>query len=72
MLAVLTADGACDIYDTKTFTISNHYDAMGIAEKCYFHPENKYLAVVTGDQRIAFINLLNELIANIWMQKKRE
>lgn len=60
MLAVLTADGACDIYDTKTFTISNHYDAMGIAEKCYFHPENKYLAVVTGDQRIAFINLLNE------------
>lgn len=60
MLAVLTADGICDVYDTKTFTVSNHYDAMGIAEKCYFHPENKYLAVVTGDQRIAFINLLNE------------
>ena len=60
MMAVLTADGVCDVYDTKTFTISNHYDAMGIAEKCYFHPENKYLAVVTGDQRIAFINLLNE------------
>lgn len=60
MMAVLTADGVCEVYDTKTFTVSHHYDAMGIAEKCYFHPENKYLAIVTGDQRIAFINLLNE------------
>ena len=60
MMAVLTADGICEVYDTKTFTVSQHYDAMGIAEKCYFHPENKYLAIVTGDQRIAFINLLNE------------
>lgn len=60
MMAVLTADGVCDVYDTKTFTVSHHYDAMGIAEKCYFHPENKYLAIVTGDQRVAFINLLNE------------
>ena len=60
MMAVLTADGVCDVYDTKTFTVSKHYDAMGIAEKCYFHPENKYLAIVTGNQRIAFINLLNE------------
>ena len=59
MMAVLTADGCCDIYDTKSFTVSKHYDAMGIAEKCYFHPENKYLAIVTGDQRIALINLLN-------------
>ena len=60
MLAVLTSDGTCDVYDTKNFTISKHYDAMGIAEGCYFHPENKYLAIITGDQRIAFINLFNE------------
>ena len=60
LMAVLTADGVCDVYDTKTFTVSKHYDAMGIAEKCYFHPENKYLAIVTGDQRVAFINLLND------------
>ena len=59
LMAVLTADGVCDVYDTKTFTVTYHYDAMGIAERCYFHPENKYLAIVTGDQRIAFINMLN-------------
>lgn len=60
LMAVLTADGACDIYDTKTFEVTKHYDAMGLARKCFFHPKNKYLTVVTGDQRIAFINLLND------------
>ena len=60
LMAVLTADGSCDIYDTKTFEVTKHYDAMGLARKCFFHPENKYLNVVTGDQRIAFINLFND------------
>lgn len=60
LMAVLTADGACDIYDTKTFEVTKHYDAMGLARKCFFHPENKYLTVVTSDQRIAFINLFND------------
>lgn len=60
LMAVLTADGSCDIYDTKTFEVTKHYDAMGLARKCLFHPENKYLTVVTGDQRIAFINLFND------------
>lgn len=60
LMAVLTADGSCDIYDTKTFEVTKHYDAMGLARKCFFHPENKYFTVVTGDQRIAFINLFND------------
>lgn len=59
-MAVLAADGTCDVYDTKTFKVSKHFDAMGIAEKCYFHPENKYLAIVTGEQRVALLNLLND------------
>lgn len=60
LMAVLTADGHCDVYETKSFTVSHHYEAMGTAESCYFHPENKYLAVVTGDKRVAIINILNE------------
>lgn len=60
LMAVLIADGSCDIYDTKTFEVTKHYDAMGLARKCFFHPENKYLTVVTSDQRIAFINLFND------------
>lgn len=59
-MAVLTADGQCNVYDTRTFQVTYHYEALGAAESCFFHPENKYLAVVTGDQRVAIINLLNE------------
>lgn len=59
-MAVLTADGQCNVYDTRTFQVTYHYEVLGAAESCFFHPENKYLAVVTGDQRVAIINLLNE------------
>lgn len=59
-MAVLTTDGRCNVYDTRTFEVAYHYEALGSAESCFFHPENKYLAVVTGDQRIAIINILNE------------
>lgn len=59
-MAVLTADGRCGVYDTRTFAVAYHYEALGTAESCFFHPDNKYLAVVTGDQRIAIINMLNE------------
>ena len=61
-MAVLTADGQCNVYDTRTFQVTYHYEALGAAESCFFHPENKYLAVVTGDQRVAIINLLNEIV----------
>lgn len=60
LMAVLTADGRCNIYDTRSFSVAYNYQALGTAEYCYFHPENKYLAVVTGDRRIAIINILNE------------
>lgn len=59
-MAVLTADGRCKVYDTHTFSVVYQYEALGTAESCFFHPDNKYLAVVTGDQRIAIINMLNE------------
>lgn len=59
-MAVLTSDGRCTIYDTATFSVAFNYDSMGAAESCYFHPGNKYIAVVTGDQRLAIINMLND------------
>ena len=58
-MAVLADNGVCKIYDTRTFELVHTYDAMGIAALCAFHPESKYLAVVTGEKRIALINLLN-------------
>lgn len=58
-LAVLTADGKLQTYDTKTFKPIQTYDAMGEARHCYFHQDGKYIAVVTGDKRISIVNLLN-------------
>lgn len=58
--ALLTADGLLSTYDTKTFFIQQSLDAMGEARHCYFHPDGKYIAVVTGDSRISIVNLLDE------------
>lgn len=58
--ALLTADGVLSTYDTRTFFIQQSLDAMGTARNCHFHPDGKYLAIVTGDTRISVINLLDE------------
>lgn len=58
--AVLTADGLLTTYDTRHFLILQSFDAMGKANSCSFHPEGKYLSVVTGDNRIAILNLMDE------------
>ena len=59
-MAILTADGKLTTYDTRTFFILQSYDAMGTARYCYFHPEGKYIAIVTGDKRISILNLMDE------------
>lgn len=58
--AVLTADGLLTTYDTRNFLILQSFDAMGNASHCSFHPEGKYLSVVTGDTHIAVINLMDD------------
>lgn len=60
LMAVLSADGVCDIYDTKTFDVVHHYDSMGEAVACAFNNDAKYVAVVTGNARVAIINMLND------------
>ena len=60
LLAVLTADSKLNTYDTRTFFILQSYDAMGTAKYCYFHPEGKYIAIITGDNRISILNLMDE------------
>lgn len=58
--AVLTDDGLLTTYDTRNFLIQQSFDAMGNATHCSFHPEGKYLSVVTGDTHIAILNLMDE------------
>lgn len=58
--AVLTADGLLSTYDTRNFLILQSFDALGTASSCSFHPDGKYLSVVTGNTRIALLNLMDE------------
>lgn len=58
--AVLTADGLLTTYDTRNFLILQSFDAVGNAKNCSFHPEGKYLSVVTGDTRITILNLMDD------------
>lgn len=58
--AILTADGLLTTYDTRDFFILQSYDAMGNAAHCSFHPDGKYLSVVTGNSRIAVLNLMDD------------
>ncbi len=57
--AVLTADGLLSLYGTSNFFIQQSFEAMGDAKACSFHPEGKYISVVTGDNRIAVLNLMD-------------
>ncbi len=58
--AVLTADGALSLFDTRSFLCQQSLSALGKAKSCVFHPEGKYISVVSGDNRITTINLYQE------------
>ena len=59
-MAVLCDGGKAYVYGVPGFDELKQYDALGDAVACYFHPEGKYLAVVTGDRRIALVNMFND------------
>lgn len=58
--AVLADDGLLSVYDTRNFFIKQSYDALGISSKMSFHPDGKYATVVSGDNRIAVVNLMDD------------
>lgn len=59
-MAVICGGGEGNLYDTSDFSELKHWTALGDARGCYFHPEGKYVAVITGDNRIALVNMLND------------
>lgn len=59
-VAVLTNDGQMTIYDTRTFSPKKTITALGEGRAMDYHPMGKYVSVVTGDQRIALLNLIDE------------
>lgn len=57
MMALLTADGCATVYDMRSLQVKYTLDDMGQAIFCKFHPENKYLSVVTDPNTIVLQNL---------------
>ena len=59
LFAILTDDSSLSLYDTKSFLISQSFENMGQAKALAFHPNGKYVSVITDEGRIAIQNLLD-------------
>lgn len=59
-LAILSDDGQMSVYDTNTFSVKNNLKSLGEGRDCVFHPNSKYISVITGDSRISIVNLMDE------------
>lgn len=60
VIAVLTDDGVMHTYDTGKFFTMGSVDGLGLASALSFNPDDKYVSVVTGDNRIVVINRLDD------------
>lgn len=58
MLGVLTSSGFT-IYDTRSFTKQIDVPLTGTPTSFAFHPEGKYVGVVSADQTMTFVNLMD-------------
>lgn len=57
--AVLTNEGTLHIYDTLNFSEMESVGGFGKALALSFDPDDNYVSVVTGDNRIEIFNLLD-------------
>ena len=58
-MAVLTEDGKLQMYDTRTFELSDTYEGLDKALACSFNPEGKYIAVITSPKHLVILNMKN-------------
>ena len=58
-MAVLTKKGELHMYDTKSFTVQDTYTDLGTASEAMFHPEGKYIAIITSPESIVVLNMKN-------------
>mgnify|MGYP002856039014 FL=1 len=58
-MAILTEVGKLYIYDTRTFEQTEVHDGMSDAKECEFHPEGKYVSIITSTDRISILNMKN-------------
>ena len=58
-MAVLTENGSLHMYETKSFSETDLYENMRDARECLFHPEGKYIGIITSTNQIAILNMKN-------------
>lgn len=58
-MAVLTSDGNLVTYDTRSYFPMQTVDGLGDALSCSYNPDSKWISVVTGDGRIAVLNMFD-------------
>lgn len=66
-MLVTTADGSLIVYETIHFTEMTKINGLGTAKRCLPIGDGKYAAVLTSDQTISIMNLLN--ISDVITQK---
>lgn len=57
-MAVLTADGMVEIYDTRSFNVRLMIEDLDNGIACDFNADGKYLAVVADNDKVTVVNLL--------------
>lgn len=56
---VLTVDGKLYLYDARSFQLLDCYDRFGEGYDFSFHPDGKYVAVVSAHDKITVVNALD-------------
>lgn len=57
-MAVLTADGMVEIYDTRTFNVKLMIEDLDNGYACDFNFDGKYLAIAADNDKVTVVNLL--------------
>lgn len=60
VFAILSSDGAMHLFDSSNLLTLGSIDGLGIASALSFNPDDKYVSVVTGDNRITILNRLDQ------------
>jgi WD40 repeat protein len=58
-MAILLENGKLRMYDINKFALLDTYTGMMDARECMFHPEGKYIAVITATDKITILNMKN-------------
>ncbi len=57
MIGVITTEGQVSVFETRNFQLINEYSIPARGNSLAFHPDGKYVAALSSDKYITFLNL---------------